>query len=87
MESHNWLFLFQLILNGAAAIACLLLATEYIYIVHIRKPPYPWAAYAISLALILFACDRLLLLQLHTTDSGIALFSRSATNLIILLCA
>ncbi len=50
---------FQYVLNALSFIACLILSVEYIYIVRVRKPPFPWSSYAVSFLLFSVACDRL----------------------------
>ncbi len=50
---------FQFWFNAMSLVACVFLCAEYIFIVRVRKPPYPWSSYAVSLMLFSIACQRL----------------------------
>jgi two-component system, sensor histidine kinase and response regulator len=60
MNLVGQMYEFQNAVNALAFASCFLLCVEYIFIVRVRKPPYPWAAYSVSFVLFALACDRLL---------------------------
>jgi PAS domain S-box-containing protein len=87
MNIPTWLEQLELILNAGALIACLLLSAEYVYIVLIRKPPYPWASYAVSFALFALACERLVLVSHpHAPQSHWQICSRLFTDVVLIAC-
>jgi PAS domain S-box-containing protein len=87
----NWfshIYDLQYALNALAVVACWLLCAEYIVIVRIRKPPYPWSSYSVSFVLFALACDRLLKIsQPHEISSIWQLVSQCLLNLLLLLAA
>jgi len=75
-------------INMLSLIACLLLAVEHVNIVLVRKPPYPWASYSVSLLLLGLAADRLYkIMQHHYTDNGWQLISQYLLNIFIIAAA
>jgi PAS domain S-box-containing protein len=89
MNLTIWINDFPTILNAVAVVACILLSAEYIQIVRIRKPPYPWASYSVSFALFALACQRFTLLLQPQTNQTAPWHSLSCclTDLVLLLCA
>ena len=74
------------VFNILAIVACVLLGSEYVYIVHIRKPPYPWLSYATAAVLFALACQRLMLVtEPHPSDSVWQLVSRFAMDIFLLI--
>ncbi len=80
MDLSNHIYDFWFVLNALAAIACILLCAEYIIIVRIRKPPYPWSSYSVSFVLFALACDRLLKIW-HWPDTSTVWQVASQTSL------
>src|SRR5271170_7645187 len=82
-----WLNQIELIFNLAALIACLLLSAEYVHIVRIRKPPYPWASYSVSFALFTLACERLILVSHPDFPQSLwQVVSRLFADLVLITC-
>jgi len=89
MNLTIWMNDFPTALNAVAVVACILLSAEYIQIVRIRKPPYPWASYSVSFALFALACQRFTLLLQPQTNQTAPWQSLSCclTDLVLFLCA
>jgi PAS domain S-box-containing protein len=89
MNLMIWMNDFPTVLNAVAVVACILLSAEYIQIVRIRKPAYPWASYSVSFALFALACQRFTLLLQPQTNQTAPWQSLSCclTDLVLFLCA
>src|SRR5277367_2143335 len=78
----------QYTLNALAALACMILSVEFIYVVRIRKSPYPWSAYSVSFVMLAVACERFFqVTQSHPPSSDIQLVCQTIANFIILFAA
>jgi PAS domain S-box-containing protein len=79
---------FQYAVDALAFVACFLLCVEYLFIVRVRKSPYPWSAYSVSFVLFALACDRLLKIsQPHLTVSIWQLASQYLLNSTLVFAA
>ena len=78
----------QYTLNVLAALACMILSVEFIYVVRIRNSPYPWSAYSVSFVMLAVACERFFqVTQAHPPSSDIQLVCQTITNFVILFAA
>lgn len=88
MNLMDYMYAVQYALNALAFVACFFLCAEYIYIVRVRRPPYPWSSYSVSFMLFALACDRLLAIsQPQVAGSVWHLTSQCLLNCALLLAA
>lgn len=87
MNIFTLTYQFQFLLNSMAILACIFLCAEFIYIVRVRKPPYPWSSYAVALFLFSLACQRLVTVsQPRITEEPWHVISQCVTDLLLVLC-
>ncbi len=79
---------YQYTFNALTLITSILLSAEFIFIVRIRKPPYPWSSYSVAFVLFAIACNRAYQITHSLQPSTVfQLSSQYALNAVLLFSA